>query len=120
MPSLRTHGFFPHWFQREAVDTYQLTSPEQLVFYTICGQVDASGAARASQRLISDRTRLARSTVQAALDRLQSLHLIELSWPAGVKSATQYRIPEAMPLPPSTIAAPTRRDETQTRSRRTA
>jgi hypothetical protein len=118
MPALRTHGFVPHWFPRDAVSTYGLALSDQAVFYVICDQADAHGRAKASQRLIGERTGMARSTVQAALDRLISLHLLEVSWPNGVKSATQYQVPEAMPLPAPAIAAPTRRDESQVRARR--
>lgn len=120
MPSLRTHGFFPHWFQREAVPTYELSASEQLVFYAVCGQANNDGVAKASQRLLEERTGLSRSSVKRSLARLLQLYLLERTWPAGVKTAAQYRVPELMPLPAPKLALPTRTDAAQVRSQRTA
>jgi len=120
VPSLRTHGFFPHWFQRQAVTTFQLTPAEQLVFYAICGQSDNDGVAKASHRLIEERTELSRASVKRGLTRLLALQILELHWPAGTKTASQYRIPESMPIPPMKLEMPTRTDASQARTRRTA
>lgn len=120
MPSLRTHGFFPHWFQREVVADFALTPADQAVFYAVCGQLDNRGTAKASQRLLMERTNLSRSTVQAALGRLLKFRILEQTWPSGAKSAAQYAIPEYPPAPPSTIPAPVVRDEAQIRQRRQA
>lgn len=111
MPSLRTHGFFPHWFLREAVEEYDLKPSHISVFFAICDQLDSHGYARISQRLIQSRTRLARSTVQTVLEDLLELRLVEKTWPAGVKSAAQYRVPDEAPIAPMKIPAPTVVDE---------
>jgi len=110
----------PHWFQREAVATFELSASEQLAFYAVCGQSNNEGVAKASHRLIEERTGMARSTVKTAMTKLLRKGILELHWPAGTKTSSQYRIPETMPVAPSKIPMPTRTDTAQARARRSA
>lgn len=119
MPSLRTHGFFPHWFLREAVQEYGLKPSHIAVFVVVCDQLDSKGYARVSQRVIEIRTGMARSTVKTALAELLELGLVEKTWPAGSHSAAQYRIPDEAPIAPMKFPAPVVVDE-ELRSRRRA
>lgn len=108
--SLRAdYALVPHWFLRQAVQIYELTTEDLAVFVALCGHSDRHGVAWCAQRRLALEAGVVRSTVQNSLARLVELEILIVHESGQSHRATRFRIPDRCPLPLKVIPLPTRR-----------